>query len=56
MSAASHPPVDFYSFFLTSLLKTVRLNIGENAACSYEVLGLAAVQDILMFDTAPVIR
>ena len=30
--AAANPPVKYYSFFLTSLLETVRINIGTAAA------------------------
>eukprot|EP01041_Mallomonas_annulata_P011590 gene11590-24262_t len=49
MVAASHPPVDLYSFFLTSLLETVRINIAECIASSYRSLTITAAKDILMF-------
>ena len=49
MSAASLPPVDYYSFFLKSLLETVRINIGECAAASYTSLTVAEATKILMF-------
>ena len=51
MSAASVPPVDYYSFFLKSLLETVRINIGECAAASYTSLTVAEATKILMFAT-----
>lgn len=49
MAAAANPPVPHYSFFLTSLLKTVRVNIGECAAASYTTLTVEAATQILMF-------
>ena len=49
MSAASLPPVDYYSFFLKSLLETVRINIGECAAASYTSLSVTEATQILMF-------
>jgi len=51
MAAAAQPPVEHYSFFLTSLLKTVRVNIGECAAASYNTLSLEAATKILMFSS-----
>ena len=54
MSSASHPPVEFYSFFLTSLLETVRINIGECVASSYRSLTLTAAKKVLMFETKEV--
>mmetsp|Transcript_25423 Transcript_25423/g.25669 ORF Transcript_25423/g.25669 Transcript_25423/m.25669 type:complete len:264 (+) Transcript_25423:197-988(+) len=51
MEAAAHPPVEYYSFFLTSLLETVRTNIAECAAASYRTLSVTAAKDILMFST-----
>jgi len=51
MAAASHPPVEYYQFFLTSLLETVRINIAECAAASYRMLTLPAATQILMFST-----
>jgi hypothetical protein len=60
MQAASHPPVALYSFFLTSLLETVRLNICECLVASYRQLSLTAATEILMFsnvdDTAEFFR
>jgi 26S proteasome regulatory subunit N12 len=49
MSAAAHPPVPFYSFFLKSLLETVRVNIAECAAASYSKFSLQGATEILMF-------
>jgi len=49
LSAASNPPVASYSFFLTSLLETVRTNIAECAAASYSTLTATAAAKILMF-------
>jgi len=49
MAAAAQPPVEYYSFFLTSLLKTVRINIGECAAASYTTLTVDAATKMLMF-------
>ena len=51
MSSASHPPVEYYGFFLKSLLETVRINIGECAAASYHTLSVAAATEILMFSS-----
>lgn len=51
MAAAAQPPVEYYSFFLTSLLMTVRINIGECASASYSTLQLAAATSILMFNS-----
>lgn len=48
--AAAHPPIQYYSFFLASLLETVRINIGECAAAAYESIGLAAATKLLMFE------
>jgi hypothetical protein len=49
MEAASHPPVEYFSFFLTSLFETVRLNIWDCILSSYRSLTLAAATDMLMF-------
>ena len=54
LSAAAHPPVEYYSFFLKSLLETVRINIGECAAASYTILTVAAATEILMFTSQTV--
>ena len=49
MAAAALPPVDYYTFFLKSLLETVRINIGECAAASYSVLTVEAATKLFMF-------
>ena len=49
MSAASKPPVEIYSFFLLSLLDTVRVNIAECAEISYNHLKLSSAKEVLMF-------
>eukprot|EP01034_Spumella_vulgaris_P021789 gene21789-27858_t len=48
--SAANPPVKFYSFFLTSLLETVRINIGECVSSAYDSLTVGAATKILMFD------
>ena len=48
--AAASPPTKYFSFFFTSLLKTVRINIGECVAAAYINLTLTAATKILMFD------
>jgi 26S proteasome regulatory subunit N12 len=52
--AAANPPVKFYSFFLTSLLETVRINIGECVSSAYDSLTLTAATKILMFENKEV--
>jgi hypothetical protein len=52
--AAASPPVKYFSFFLKSLLETVRINIGECVAAAYSSLTLQAATKILMFDTEEV--
>lgn len=47
--SASNPPVPLYSFFLNSLLDSVRLNIGECITASYSNLTIEAATKILMF-------
>ena len=54
MAAAAHPPVEYYTFFLKSLLETVRINIGECAAASYSTLTIAAATKLFMFDNEKV--
>ncbi len=54
LAAAANPPTKYYSFFLTSLLETVRINIGECAAAAYASITLAAATKILMFDNQEV--
>ena len=51
MSAAALPPVEYYSFFLKSLLETVRINVGDCAAASYTSLAVSEATKILMFGT-----
>lgn len=48
--AAAHPPVPQYSFFLTSLLETVRVNIGDCISAAYTNITLAAATQMLMFN------
>lgn len=47
--AAASPPVPYYTFFLTSLLETVRINIGECVSTSYASLTVDAATKMLMF-------
>jgi 26S proteasome regulatory subunit N12 len=49
MQAAAAPPVEYYSFFLTSLLETVRLNICECVLAAYHSLTPRAAMQMLMF-------
>lgn len=49
MQAAAAPPVEYYSFFLTSLLETVRLNICECVLAAYRSLTPQAAMQMLMF-------
>ena len=49
MASAVNPPVTYYSFFLRSLLETVRLNIGECVAAAYRKLTIDSARQILMF-------
>lgn len=51
LSAAEKPPVEYYSFFLQSLMKTVRINIADCAAASYKTLSVKAATEILMFSS-----
>lgn len=51
MQAAAAPPVEYYSFFLTSLLETVRLNISECVLAAYHTLTPEAAMKILMFSS-----
>lgn len=55
MAAAALPPVEYYTFFLKSLLETVRINIGECAAASYSILTTEAATKVLMFTNEKVI-
>lgn len=52
LQAAAAPPVEYYSFFLTSLLETVRLNICECVLAAYRTLTPQAAMKILMFTSA----
>jgi hypothetical protein len=54
LASAAHPPTKYYNFFLTSLLETVRINIGECAAAAYTQLSIAAATQLLMFDNREV--
>lgn len=54
LTSAASPPVAYYSFFLTSLLETVRLNIGECVSAAYDSLTVQAATQILMFTTTEV--
>jgi len=49
LAAAANPPVPQFSFFLNSLLETVRLNIGECVAASYTSMKISSATKILMF-------
>jgi hypothetical protein len=49
MEASASPPVEYYSFFLKSLLETVRVNIAESVAVSYLTISIMALTKILMF-------
>lgn len=49
LSAASHPPVQQYHFFLKSFLETVRMNIAECSAAAYTSLSVSSATKILMF-------
>ena len=49
MEAAAHPPVEYYAFFLTSLLETVRMNVAECVAAAYHTITLDALTKVLMF-------
>mmetsp|Transcript_3270 Transcript_3270/g.4931 ORF Transcript_3270/g.4931 Transcript_3270/m.4931 type:complete len:258 (-) Transcript_3270:101-874(-) len=51
LAAAAHPPVAIFSFFLTSLLETVRINIGECIAAAYSQLSVTAAREMLMFSS-----
>lgn len=51
LRSAQHSPVEYYKFFLTSLLETVRLSIGECLEASYQYLTLESATKILMFTT-----
>lgn len=51
LQEAASPPVEFYSFFLTSLLETVRVNICECVLAAYRNLTLQAATKVLMFNS-----
>jgi CSN8/PSMD8/EIF3K family len=55
MEAAAHPPVEYYSFLLKSLLETVRINIAECVAASYQIVSITALTKLLMFSADKVI-
>lgn len=47
--AAASPPISYYSFFLKSLLETVRENIGECVSTAYQTLTVKQATNMLMF-------
>lgn len=47
--AAASPPITYYSFFLKSLLETVRENIGECVSSAYQTLSVKQATGMLMF-------
>jgi len=49
MSEAATPPFSHYTFFLKSLLETVRVNIVDCISASYKSLTLSGATEILMF-------
>lgn len=51
MSAAKHPPVELFTFFLGSLLTTVRANIAECAETAYTSLTVASAKEVLLCTT-----
>jgi len=51
MAAAEKPPAELYSFFLGSLLETVRMNIAECAELAYVSLTPASAKEVLMFQS-----
>mgnify|MGYP003386373068 CR=1 FL=1 len=48
--AAKKPPVSQYSFFLSSLMETVRINIAECAQSAYKSLSIDDASKMLMFN------
>jgi len=52
LGAAKNPPVAEYTFFLSSLMETVRKNIADCAEVAYESITVQEATDILMF-TSP---
>jgi 26S proteasome regulatory subunit N12 len=51
LSAAAQPPTPIYSFFLNSLLETVRLTIGECLGSAYQNISVPAAIKMLKFET-----
>lgn len=51
MVEAASPPFNHYTFFLRSLLETVRVNIIECISASYKHLTLSGAREILMFSS-----
>ena len=51
ISEAATPPFSHYTFFLRSLLETVRDNIVECISASYKNLTVAGAKEILMFSS-----
>lgn len=56
LEAAAHPPVEYYSFLLTSLLATVRLNIAECVAASFQMISISSLTQLLMFSADSVLN
>lgn len=52
LTAAAQPPTPIYSFFLNSLLETVRLTIGECLGAAYTSIPIASAIRMLKF-TSP---
>ena len=50
LTAAANPPVAFYSFFLVSLMETVRSNIGECLSAAYTSIEVDSATRLLMFN------
>jgi len=49
--AAAKPPTEYYIFFLKSLMKTVRINIGDGITAAYRNLSIPTATKLLMFQT-----
>eukprot|EP01033_Poteriospumella_lacustris_P000092 gene92-61_t len=49
LASAANPPASQFTFFLNSLLETVRLNIADCVSSAYKTLKVASATKILMF-------
>jgi 26S proteasome regulatory subunit N12 len=49
LESAANPPASQFSFFLSSLLETVRINIGDCVSSAYSSLKVSSATKILMF-------